>query len=104
MGKAITNTSKMQETVDTLYKRTAELEIGLAQWAIKLEAISKILINKEVYDIKTLQKESEAMVREMYNMPEEVNVKVTTDGEVVSDVDCDAEPVYADCYPISSEK
>lgn len=105
MPKAKTNTSKDKEMYKKAVKRVSELEIGLARVAIKLEAMSKILLDKGIYDNETLQKESAEMVRLMYDIPKSTKLIVKEDGmTTTSTTDPTDEPKVvrcdADCYEI----
>lgn len=107
MVKAITNTGKkmeMSEKLDKLYKRVSEMEVNLAQLAIKLEAISEILLNKNVYDTKELQDASTEMVRIMYKLPKDMKIEVTTEAPQEIDTNTPDIPVDADCYEIEQSK
>lgn len=103
MAKAKTNTSKDKETYKKAIKQVSKLEIGLARVAIKLEAMSKILLDKGIYDAETLQNESAEMVRLMYDIPKDTKLVVkeyettstTNPNDAPKVIRCDA-----DCYEI----
>jgi D-mannonate dehydratase len=71
----------LQETVAKLYKRVAEMEIGLAQTSIRNEAIVKIMLDSGKISKEDFDATVKTIVKEVYKLPEEAKVDISTKPE-----------------------